>query len=77
MSEPIVNRHTLGHGAPSAPDTKWFEEQPEFHAEMQALWEMGFMNMEQNVRVLLAAGGNVDSAVESLLNVGGSSHHKG
>jgi hypothetical protein len=37
----------------------------------QQLQSMGFTNASQNVRALLATGGNVNSAVEYILSGGG------
>ena len=37
----------------------------------QQLQDMGFTNASQNVRALLATGGNVHSAIEYILNGGG------
>jgi len=37
----------------------------------QQLQSMGFINASQNVRALLATGGNVNSAVEYILSGGG------
>lgn len=37
----------------------------------QQLQGMGFINATQNVRALLATGGNVHSAIEYILNGGG------
>lgn len=38
---------------------------------MQQLQDMGFVNATQNVRALLATGGNVHSAIEYILSGGG------
>ena len=40
-------------------------------APPQQLQDMGFTNASQNVRALLATGGNVHSAIEYILNGGG------
>jgi ubiquilin len=37
----------------------------------QQLQDMGFTNASQNVRALLATGGNVHSAIEYILSGGG------
>ncbi|CAI2172187.1 11218_t:CDS:10 [Funneliformis geosporum] len=44
-------------------------EPPEtrFRAQLQTLEEMGFMDQAENIRALLAAGGDVNSAIEMLL----------
>jgi ubiquilin len=51
--------------APSAP-----QEPPEvrFQVQLGQLSEMGFYNVEENIRALLATGGNVQLAVERLLS---------
>ncbi|KAN0073117.1 hypothetical protein V8E55_012257 [Tylopilus felleus] len=57
-------------GAPAAPaDTRPPEER--FQVQLQQLQDMGFANAAQNVRALLATGGNVHSAIEYILNGGG------
>ncbi|KAH9029149.1 hypothetical protein EDB85DRAFT_2252707 [Lactarius pseudohatsudake] len=42
-----------------------------FQVQLQQLQDMGFTNASQNVRALLATGGNVNSAIEYILNGGG------
>ncbi|KAI0728429.1 hypothetical protein C8Q72DRAFT_885417 [Fomitopsis betulina] len=57
-------------GAPAAPtDTRPPEER--FQVQLQQLQDMGFTNAQQNVRALLATGGNVHSAIEYILGGGG------
>ncbi|KAG7448021.1 uncharacterized protein BT62DRAFT_979825 [Guyanagaster necrorhizus] len=56
--------------APTAPtDTRSPEER--FQLQLQQLQDMGFTNASQNVRALLATGGNVHSAIEYILGGGG------
>ncbi|CCL99058.1 uncharacterized protein FIBRA_01069 [Fibroporia radiculosa] len=56
--------------APAAPaDTRAPEER--FQVQLQQLQDMGFTNASQNVRALLATGGNVHSAIEYILSGGG------
>jgi ubiquilin len=52
-----------------AADTRSPEER--FQTQLQQLQEMGFTNASQNVRALLATGGNVQSAIEYILGGGG------
>ncbi|KAG5640362.1 hypothetical protein DXG03_009032 [Asterophora parasitica] len=57
-------------GAPAAPaDSRPPEER--FQVQLQQLQDMGFSNAAQNVRALLATGGNVHSAIEYILGGGG------
>ncbi|KAF9053941.1 hypothetical protein BDZ89DRAFT_1098362 [Hymenopellis radicata] len=56
-----------GFGAPA--DTRSPEER--FQVQLQQLQDMGFTNASQNVRALLATGGNVHSAIEYILGGGG------
>ncbi|KZT63630.1 hypothetical protein DAEQUDRAFT_733596 [Daedalea quercina L-15889] len=57
-------------GAPAAPaDSRPPEER--FQVQLQQLQDMGFTNAQQNVRALLATGGNVHSAIEYILGGGG------
>lgn len=57
-------------GAPTTPaDTRPPEER--FQTQLQQLNEMGFFNASQNIRALQAAGGNVQAAIEYILNGGG------
>jgi len=50
-------------------DTRPPEER--FQVQLQQLQDMGFTNASQNVRALLATGGNVSSAIEYILGGGG------
>ncbi|KAK2459534.1 hypothetical protein APHAL10511_008440 [Amanita phalloides] len=60
----------LGVSPPPQPtDTRPPEER--FQVQLQQLQEMGFTNASQNVRALLATGGNVHSAIEYILSGGG------
>lgn len=57
----------FGMGAPPVPtDTRPPEER--FEAQLQQLRDMGFINASQNVRALLATGGDVQGAVEYIFN---------
>ncbi|KAI0275459.1 hypothetical protein BC834DRAFT_50961 [Gloeopeniophorella convolvens] len=56
-------------GPPPPADTRSPEER--FQVQLQQLQDMGFTNASQNVRALLATGGNVHSAIEYILNGGG------
>ncbi|EIM83168.1 uncharacterized protein STEHIDRAFT_101265 [Stereum hirsutum FP-91666 SS1] len=59
-----------GAGSPTTPsDTRPPEER--FQVQLQQLQDMGFSNAAQNVRALLATGGNVHSAIEYILGGGG------
>jgi ubiquilin len=59
-----------GATVPTAPaDTRSPEER--FQVPLQQLQDMGFTNASQNVRALLATGGNVHSAIEYILGGGG------
>ncbi|KAF5344364.1 hypothetical protein D9758_013251 [Tetrapyrgos nigripes] len=59
-----------GFGSPPPPaDTRPPEER--FQVQLQQLNDMGFTNASQNVRALLATGGNVHSAIEYILSGGG------
>jgi len=61
-----------GMGNPPVPvpsDTRPPEER--FQVQLQQLQDMGFVNASQNVRALLATGGNVQGAVEYILNGSG------
>ncbi|EMD30875.1 hypothetical protein CERSUDRAFT_89638 [Gelatoporia subvermispora B] len=59
-----------GLGSPPAPtNTRPPEER--FEVQLQQLQDMGFTNASQNIRALLATGGNVHSAIEYILNGGG------
>jgi ubiquilin len=42
-----------------------------FEEQLQQLREMGFVNASQNVRALMATGGNVQMAIEYILGGGG------
>jgi len=56
--------------SPAAPaDARAPEER--FQVQLQQLQDMGFTNASQNVRALLATGGNVQSAIEYILDGGG------
>jgi len=50
-------------------DTRPPEER--FQTQLQQLQDMGFINAQQNVRALLATAGNVNAAIEYILDGGG------
>ncbi|KZS93488.1 hypothetical protein SISNIDRAFT_485732 [Sistotremastrum niveocremeum HHB9708] len=59
-----------GVASPPPPaDTRSPEER--FQVQLQQLQDMGFTSATQNVRALLATGGNVHAAIEYILNGGG------
>ena len=58
----------LTHTQPPS-DTRPPEER--FQVQLQQLQDMGFANASQNVRALLATGGNVHGAIEYILSGGG------
>ena len=62
-----------GFGGPGSQTTPTDSRSPEerFQVQLQQLQDMGFTNASQNVRALLATGGNVHAAIEYILNGGG------
>ncbi|KJA16303.1 hypothetical protein HYPSUDRAFT_147883 [Hypholoma sublateritium FD-334 SS-4] len=59
-----------GAATPAAPaDTRSPEER--FQVQLQQLQDMGFTNAAQNVRALLATGGNVQGAIDYIFGGGG------
>ncbi|KAL0573629.1 hypothetical protein V5O48_008325 [Marasmius crinis-equi] len=60
-----------GFGAPSPPPTDGRPPEERFQTQLQQLQDMGFTNASQNVRALLATGGNVHAAIEYILGGGG------
>lgn len=60
-------------GAATATATAASAEPPEvrYQVQLEQLQTMGFNNASQNVRALLATGGNVHAAIEYILNGGG------
>ncbi|KAJ7707756.1 hypothetical protein B0H17DRAFT_1033860 [Mycena rosella] len=68
--DPAIMSQFFGGGAPQPPaDSRPPEER--FQVQLQQLQDMGFTNASQNVRALLATGGNVHSAIEYILGGGG------
>ncbi|KAI9510802.1 hypothetical protein F5148DRAFT_1176631 [Russula earlei] len=63
-----IGASPLGSALPPA-DARPPEER--FQVQLQQLQDMGFTNASQNVRALLATGGNVHSAIEYILGGGG------
>ncbi|GJJ13578.1 hypothetical protein Clacol_007834 [Clathrus columnatus] len=59
----------FGAPAPTPADTRPPEER--FQVQLGQLQDMGFTNASQNIRALLATGGNVHSAIEYILSGGG------
>ncbi|KAG1783447.1 hypothetical protein EV702DRAFT_1041115 [Suillus placidus] len=53
-----------GFGAPPAAPADSRPPEERFQVQLQQLKDMGFINTSQNVRALLATGGNVHSAIE-------------
>ncbi|KAJ7903523.1 hypothetical protein B0H14DRAFT_2665252 [Mycena olivaceomarginata] len=64
-------QNLLGAGAAPAPPADSRPPEERFQVQLQQLQDMGFTNASQNVRALLATGGNVHSAIEYILNGGG------
>ncbi|KAG1742677.1 uncharacterized protein EDB91DRAFT_1127442 [Suillus paluster] len=62
-----------GFGGFGAPPAAPVQQSPEerFQVQLQQLQDMGFTNAAQNIRALLATGGNVHSAIEYILTGGG------
>ncbi|KAG2746757.1 hypothetical protein P692DRAFT_20807703 [Suillus brevipes Sb2] len=60
-----------GFGAPPAAPADSRPPEERFQVQLQQLQDMGFTNASQNVRALLATGGNVHSAIEYILSGGG------
>jgi ubiquilin len=67
-ADPSALLQLLG-GVPPSTDARPPEER--FQVQLQQLQDMGFTNASQNVRALLATGGNVHSAIEYILGGGG------
>ncbi|KAE9394732.1 hypothetical protein BT96DRAFT_958737 [Gymnopus androsaceus JB14] len=60
-----------GFGAPPAAPADSRPPEERFQVQLQQLNDMGFTNAAQNIRALLATGGNVHSAIEYILGGGG------
>jgi len=54
-----------------SPTTDARPPEERFQVQLQQLQDMGFTNASQNVRALLATGGNVHAAIEYILGGGG------
>ncbi|EKM61537.1 uncharacterized protein PHACADRAFT_190707 [Phanerochaete carnosa HHB-10118-sp] len=61
----------FGGGVPPASPVDTRPPEERFQVQLQQLQDMGFTNAQQNVRALLATGGNVHSAIEYILGGGG------
>ncbi|KAH9169100.1 hypothetical protein EDB89DRAFT_1987243 [Lactarius sanguifluus] len=61
----------FGPGVGASPLPSGPPPEERFQVQLQQLQDMGFTNASQNVRALLATGGNVHSAIEYILNGGG------
>lgn len=63
----------FGPGLGATPTAPPSGDPPEvrFQVQLQQLQDMGFTNASQNVRALLATGGNVHAAIEYILGGGG------
>ncbi|KAH9028449.1 hypothetical protein EDB83DRAFT_2524279 [Lactarius deliciosus] len=61
----------FGSGVGASPLPSGPPPEERFQVQLQQLQDMGFTNASQNVRALLATGGNVHSAIEYILNGGG------
>ncbi|EIW87458.1 hypothetical protein CONPUDRAFT_116729 [Coniophora puteana RWD-64-598 SS2] len=60
-----------GFGSPPAAPADSRPPEERFQTQLQQLQDMGFTNASQNVRALLATGGNVHAAIEYILGGGG------
>ena len=59
-----------GVGAAAAPGEPAQPPEERFEAQLNQLRDMGFFDQQENIRVLLMVGGNVNAAVETLLSSG-------
>ena len=59
-----------GVGAAAAPGAPAQAPEERFEAQLNQLRDMGFFDQQENIRVLLMVGGNVNAAVEMLLSSG-------
>jgi ubiquilin len=60
-----------GFGSTSTPAAPTQPPEERFQVQLQQLQDMGFTNASQNIRALLATGGNVHAAIEYILSGGG------
>ncbi|KAF8955842.1 hypothetical protein BDZ97DRAFT_1855158 [Flammula alnicola] len=60
-----------GFGAASPPPADTRPPEERFQVQLQQLQDMGFTNAAQNIRALLATGGNVQSAIDYIFSGGG------
>jgi len=58
-------------GAPISPVASGPPPEERFQTQLQQLSDMGFSNARQNIRALLATGGNVNGAIEYIFGGGG------
>lgn len=78
MAPPVTSTHCARPPAAAAPLPTWTlthlrpsrcaDPQEAFREQLQQLRDMGFINTEANLAALQATGGNVNAAVERLLN---------
>jgi ubiquilin len=61
----------FGAGATTAAPADSRPPEERFQTQLQQLQDMGFVNASQNVRALMATGGNVHAAIEYILGGGG------
>ncbi|KAJ7035003.1 hypothetical protein C8F04DRAFT_1259362 [Mycena alexandri] len=71
MDPALMAQFFGGLGAPAPPPADARPAEERFQVQLQQLQDMGFTNASQNVRALLATGGNVHSAIEYILGGGG------
>lgn len=79
MVDPNLLQQLMGGfgGTPTAlggagnPPSSTRPPEERFEEQLQQLRDMGFVNANQNVRALLATGGNVHAAIEYILGGGG------
>ncbi|KAJ7650331.1 hypothetical protein FB45DRAFT_779359 [Roridomyces roridus] len=69
--DPAMLYQLLGGGGAPPPPADARPPEERFQVQLQQLQDMGFTNASQNVRALLATGGNVHSAIEYILGGGG------
>jgi len=62
---------SMGLPPPPPPPSDTRPPEERFQVQLQQLQDMGFSNASQNVRALLATGGNVHGAIEYILSGGG------
>jgi ubiquilin len=68
MLQSLLSQPQSGAPAPTSPAANQDPPEVRYESQLSQLYEMGFHDVDANIRALMATGGSVHAAVERLLS---------